>query len=262
MKRIVIIDDELDSLQVMRDVLEEYACRVYTATTGKQGLKLVEEAQPDLVFLDLRLPDTDGEELLPKIKAKYPQAKVVIGTAYGDQAKREALLSGGADGFFDKPVDLNAFEKKAHELIGPLSEINLLMIDDEPEFCQTFKDILENEPRTQWRVSVAPNGVEGVHQAETLMPDLILLDISLNLEGDVRPLSTGLEVYRELKRRGSQIPVIVLAPFIDSSNADDLNKEGLGTIYSKSDLMGLENMTHFLNVLKRIALRSGQSIRK
>lgn len=255
MKKIVIIDDEPDSLQIMRDVLEEYTCRVYTATTAKQGMKFIEEVQPDLVFLDLRLPDKSGEDLLPVIREKYPKVKVIIGTAFGDQELKEALLGKGAEGFFDKPIDINAFEKKARQLIGPLSEIRILIIDDEAEFCQIFKDILENDIETKWVVHFANTGEQGVSAAEQIMPDLISLDICLSLKGDTRRLSSGLSVYRELKSRGFHIPVVVLASYIDSSDAEDLNKEGLAAVFSKSDLMGSANMTHFLNVLKRIALR-------
>jgi CheY-like chemotaxis protein len=259
MKRVVIIDDELDSLQIMRDVLEEYTCRVFTATTGGQGLELVGESNPDLVFLDLRLPDTDGELLLPKIKAACPRAKVIIGTAYGDQKIRERLLQNGADGFFDKPIDLNAFEKKARQLIGPLSEIRLLVIDDEPYFCKDLKEILENDGESKWIVHYATSGEEGIRKVEELMHDLITLDICLNIKGDTRPLSSGLGVYRELKRKGYKIPVVVLASYIDSADAEELNKEGLSTVYSKTEVMGLATTTHFLNVLKRIALRGAYS---
>lgn len=257
MKRILIIDDEPDSLVIMRDVLEEYACRVATATTGRRGLEMIREMKPDLVLLDLRLPDTDGEKLLPEIKSKYPALKVIIGTAYGDQKIREELLKNGADGFFDKPIDVSSFEKKARSLIGTLSEIRMLIIDDEPEFCQTFKDILENDAESKWVVYTAASGEEGVRLAEELMPDVISLDICLNVKGDSRPLSSGLEVYRELKRKGFRIPIVVLASYLDSSDAEQLAREGVATAFSKAELMGMESMSHFLNVLKRMALRGG-----
>ena len=261
MKRIVIVDDEPDTLAVMRDVLEEYTCRVYTATTGEQGWELVEEFNPDLVFLDLRLPDTSGEVLLSKFKSKHPRVKVVIGTGYGDEKKKAELLNNGADGFFDKPIDLNAFEKKVRELIGTLSEIKLLVIDDDPEFCRTFKEILANDSESKWIVHIAQTGAEALRLTQELMPDLITLDICLNLKGSTAPLSSGLEVYQEIKKRGFQIPVVVLAAYIDSSDAEALHGEGVATIYSKTELMGHENLTHFLNVLKRIALR-GSNIPK
>ncbi len=255
MKKIVIIDDEPDSLTLMRDLLEEYTCRVYTATTGREGLRFIETQKPDLVFLDLRLPDTSGEEVLKQCKAKFPQVKVIIGTAYGSDDVRKQLIDKGADGFFDKPIDLNAFEKKARELIGRLSEIRLLMIDDDNMFCNELKVILENDVESKWLVHFSTTGEDGLKNAQDLMPDLISLDICLSIKGDSRPFASGVEVYKELKRRGFQIPVVFLASYIDSGDAEELHKEGLGAIYSKSELMGAENLTHFLNVLKRIALR-------
>ncbi len=258
MKRVVIIDDEPDSLRIIRDVLEEYTCRVYPCTTGKEGLRVVAEAKPDLVFLDLRLPDADGESLLPEIKKSCPRAKVVIGTAYGDERVRERLLSRGADAFFDKPIDINVFEKKARQLLGSLSEVRMLVIDDEPEFTAELKSILEEDSETQWRVSVAATGEEGLRLAQEAMPDLISLDICLDAAGiEGRPLSSGLEVYRELKRRGFRIPVVVLAAAIDSSDTEVLRKEGIAALFSKTDVIGLDSVKHFMNVLKRIALRGG-----
>ncbi|MCM8776389.1 MAG: response regulator [Candidatus Omnitrophica bacterium] len=265
MKRVVIIDDEPDSLQIMRDVLEEYTCRVFTATTGKQGLDLVGKTNPDLVLLDLRLPDTDGEVLLPGIKSKFPRVKVIIGTAYADQKKKEELLKAGADGFFDKPIDLNAFEKKVRQLVGGLSEIRILVIDDEVEFCEIFREILGNDSETKWIIHTAQTGAEGLRLAKEMMPDLISLDVYLGgirvkFEGSsTKEIPSGLDVYRELRSRGFQIPVVVLASYIDSSDAEELSREGVATIFSKIDLFVESNRTHFLNVLKRIALRGGKS---
>jgi len=257
MKRILIIDDEPGSLEVMQEVFEEYTCRVYSATTGADGLVKAVELKPDAILLDLRLPDCKGEDLLKELKAKVPKSRIVIGTAYGDQRIKDALMKDGADDFFDKPIDVNVFERKVRELIGNLSEIRLLIIDDEPEFCQTFKDILVNDSETNWVVYYANSGEEGVKLTEELMPDLISLDLCLNLKGDTRPLNSGLAVYRKLKEKGFHIPIVVLASYIDSSEAEQLTQEGLGTIFSKTELMGMTNMTHFLNVLKRIALRGG-----
>ena len=257
MKRVVIIDDEPDSLQIIRDVLEEYTCRVHACATGKEGLRLVSEVKPDLVFLDLRLPDGDGGTFLPEIKEKHPRAKVVIGTAYGSEKIRQHLLSRGADAFFDKPIDINAFEKKVRQLLGTLSEVRMLIIDDESDFSSELRGILEEDNETKWQVAVAGSGEEGLRLVQETMPDLVSLDVCLDTHVEGKAFSSGLAVYRELKRRGFHIPVVVLAATIDSSDAEALNKEGIAAIFSKTELLGLDNMRHFLNVLKRIALRGG-----
>jgi CheY-like chemotaxis protein len=193
--------------------------------------------------------------MLEPLRQASPKSKIVIGTAYGDEKKREEMKNAGSDGFFDKPIDLTAFERRVRELIGNLSEIRLLVIDDEPDFCRLFKEILENDSETRWIVAVANTGEEGVQKAHEFMPDLISLDVCLNLVGDTRPLSSGLEVYKELKSRGFRVPIIVLASYIDSSEAEQLNGMGLASVFSKTELMGMRNMVHFLNILKRIALR-------
>lgn len=266
MKRILIIDDEADSLAVMQAVFEAYTCRVSIATTGEAGIQKAVELKPEIILLDLRLPDMRGEEVLKVLKAKVPQSKVVIGTAYGDQKTKDELFNNGADGFFDKPISLTVFEKKVRQLVGGLSEVRLLAIDDETDFCEFFTEMLANDSETKWIVHTAQTGDEGLKLAQELMPDLITLDLELGTvriklgEGKKpKRIPRGVDVYRALKDRGFQIPVVILASYIDGQDVEDLRLEGVATVFSKIDLMAESNRIQFFNILKRIALRGAKN---
>lgn len=100
---ILIIDDEKDLCSLLSDALCRRGYRVAAANTSKEGLACLKKAPPDLVLLDLKLPDSDGINVLSAIQRMYPRTVVIIISAYGSEEKRDAALSKGAYGFIDKP---------------------------------------------------------------------------------------------------------------------------------------------------------------
>lgn len=81
--KILMIDDEPELLDLMKDVLEEEQYQVFCASTGNDGVLLHAQIQPDLILLDLRMPDMDGIEVLRNIRKKDDKVLVVILTGYG-----------------------------------------------------------------------------------------------------------------------------------------------------------------------------------
>ena len=77
MKTIVLVDDEPDILWALSNVLKEKGYFPITAQNGKEGLKKLEEEQPDLAVLDIRLPDMNGIELLKQMKKKEQDLLVI-----------------------------------------------------------------------------------------------------------------------------------------------------------------------------------------
>ena len=82
-RKILIIDDETDLLELMRDVLEEENYQVFCASNGADGILLNEQKNPDLIVLDLRMPEMDGIETLRNIRKADDNVIVVILTGYG-----------------------------------------------------------------------------------------------------------------------------------------------------------------------------------
>ena len=74
-----------------------------TANTRREGVVCLKKASPDLVFLDLKLPDGDGINVLSTIRRLYPQTIVTIISAYGSEERREEAVKKGAYSFIDKP---------------------------------------------------------------------------------------------------------------------------------------------------------------
>lgn len=83
--RVLIADDEPETLVLVRSLLEEEGIEVVgTATGGLQAVSLVDELRPDVVLMDLRMPDLDGVRATRRIMGAHPEARVIIFTIYDD----------------------------------------------------------------------------------------------------------------------------------------------------------------------------------
>jgi len=116
-KNILIIDDEGDLCWLLSNTLQKKGYTISTANTISDGIARLREA-PDLLFLDLKLPDGDGMDLLSRIREITPQTLVVIISAYGSEEKRGEAKEEGVYSFLDKPFT----EEKILETIGQFQE--------------------------------------------------------------------------------------------------------------------------------------------
>jgi DNA-binding NtrC family response regulator len=103
--RILIIDDEVEIRESLQTLLEFEGYEVETAASGTQGVSKLGEQPFDLVLLDLALPDRNGVELLPEIRAVDPQISVIMITAYGTVEDAVRAMQSGATNFLQKPWD-------------------------------------------------------------------------------------------------------------------------------------------------------------
>ncbi len=106
---ILIIDDQPSVRFGLRSLLEGEGYRVMEAEDGQSALALLTENAPQLILLDLRLPDTDGLDLLPRIKALDDDVPIIILTAHGTIETAIRALKNGAENFVTKPPDADSF---------------------------------------------------------------------------------------------------------------------------------------------------------
>lgn len=107
MSKIVIIDDEEKICFAFKEFLSEEGHEVYVAARGEEGLEIVSKENPEIVFLDFRLPGESGVEILKKIKALSPQSSVILMTAYGTMEVAIRAMQEGAYEYLPKPIDLD-----------------------------------------------------------------------------------------------------------------------------------------------------------
>lgn len=105
--RILIADDEMEFASTLVSRLELRNFEVRMVNSGLDALEAIEEKQPDVLLLDLKMPDLDGLEVLARLRENYPDLQVIILTGHGSfEAGREGMELGAYD-YLMKPVDLN-----------------------------------------------------------------------------------------------------------------------------------------------------------
>ena len=102
-KNILIIDDEEDLCWLLSNALTGKGYNVSAANTISDGIAHLNET-PDLILLDLKMPDGDGMDILPEIKRITPETLVVIISAYGSEERRQDANDKGVHSFIDKPL--------------------------------------------------------------------------------------------------------------------------------------------------------------
>ena len=103
MNSVLVIDDERNIRSLVSRVLGQENIEVHMAGTGKEGLELADQVDPDLVLVDLRLPDTDGIQVLRDLRTKHPQTAVIMITAFGHIESVVVAMKNGATDYLEKP---------------------------------------------------------------------------------------------------------------------------------------------------------------
>ena len=106
--RVLVVEDNERNMKLFRDVLAASGYRTLEATSGAAAVELVKRHQPDLVLMDVRLPDIDGVEVLRTIRtdARTAFLPVVAVTAQAMDGDRDRFLRSGFDEYLPKPVDI------------------------------------------------------------------------------------------------------------------------------------------------------------
>ncbi|MCD6533719.1 MAG: response regulator [Deltaproteobacteria bacterium] len=103
----LIIEDNEDNLVLISALLKRDGYRVIVAMTGLAGVEMALKEKPDLIILDIQLPDINGIEVLRKIRAKETESPipVIAMTSYAMIGDEERLMNDGCTGYIEKPID-------------------------------------------------------------------------------------------------------------------------------------------------------------
>jgi two-component system cell cycle response regulator DivK len=108
---VLIVDDNEKNMKLARDVLRLAGFRTLEAATGGESISLAREHLPDVILMDIRLPDMDGTAAAQIIKddARTAHIPVVALTSLAMKGDRELLLGAGFDGYLEKPISVREF---------------------------------------------------------------------------------------------------------------------------------------------------------
>jgi two-component system, OmpR family, response regulator MprA len=117
MQRILVVDDDPAITSVLRRGLSYEGFTVHTAASGRDGLAIAREQPPDLIILDIMMPDLDGLEVLRRIRAADPKLPVLMLTARDAPADQIHGLENGADDYVVKPFTFEVLLARIHVLL-------------------------------------------------------------------------------------------------------------------------------------------------
>ena len=144
-KRILIVDDEKDILQSMKEILELEGYTVDTAETGGEAIEKSKNQFYNLALLDIRLPDMEGTNLLTKLHGTMPRMMKIMVTGYPSVQNAVESLNLGADAYIMKPVKPKELLKTVEEKLKEQSEVEMLSEKKISEWIQTRIQKLENK---------------------------------------------------------------------------------------------------------------------
>jgi signal transduction histidine kinase/CheY-like chemotaxis protein len=230
---VLIIDDD----KAIHDLLErELAAKGYHvlhATGGREGLKIAKQTRPDVITLDIIMPDLDGWSVLKTLKddLELRDIPVVLVTIMGDRDMGFAL---GAADYITKPLDREMLLAAVNRHARSAEGAQILVVDDDWKSRDMLRRTLAKEG---WTVAEASNGREAISLLERSRPALVLLDLMM-------PEMDGFEVLERMRRDEGwrDIPVVVVtAKDLTRAEVEQLNGHVVKILqkgaYQRSELL-------------------------
>lgn len=119
MKKVLVIEDNESNMELVSFILNANNFSVIKAYRGQEGIDMALTHIPDLILLDIQLPDMDGIKVLKVIRDREEIADipVIAVTSYAMTGDSKKLLSAGCDGYIEKPIDIDAIVKQINKLL-------------------------------------------------------------------------------------------------------------------------------------------------
>jgi CheY-like chemotaxis protein len=205
-----VIDDDADARALTARALRQEGCTVLEAASGNEGLRLAAEQQPDVIVLDLVMPEVDGWTVLSVLKDN-PGTRHIPVVLQSMLDARVAGLQQGAAEVLEKPVNRQRLAQALQRLAPPDRRGHVLLIESASPARAELVGGLEQQG---WYVSSTEQPGEALAIARQSPPDMILLSLALPGE-DVHDIAEGLGRSEMLR----QTPVYVMAESGPGSDA-------------------------------------------
>jgi len=237
-KSILVIDDD----DVIRDLLQNHLVKsgyqVLTASSGREGLQLARAFHPNIITLDVMMPEMDGWMVLSLLKndPELADIPVIIMSIVEEPHKGYSL---GAADYLVKPVSHQQLNHVIQKYTTD-GRATVLIVEDDPVTREMLSNMLE---RAGWRVLGAENGRIGLSRLEVNTVNLILLDLMM-------PEVNGFEFAMQVRQREDwrNIPVVVLTAKDISSEEREQLRDCVTVVFQK----GAYTKTELLNEVQQL----------
>jgi signal transduction histidine kinase/CheY-like chemotaxis protein len=235
--KILVVDDDLQVARSFAQQLEPDGHTVMITTHGKDALPLARRERPDLILLDVVMPDMDGFEVLTQLKQDW-DTKVIPVIVISVVAEEEKGFALGAADYLVKPVDSRQLLISVRRVLMQMTRATpgtVLVADDEADIRHWLSAELT---RQGCLVTEAQNGEECLAAVATHPPDLILLDLNM-------PQIDGRTVIHKLKEnpQTAGIPIIVLTASSADPEREKVQMLGMGVKQFLTKPVSIEMLT-------------------
>jgi PAS domain S-box-containing protein len=207
---VLVIEDEVAIARLIAKYIEKMGYRAVTAYSAREGFDQAVRLKPDLITLDVLMPDLDGFALIQQLKAHPETAHIPVIFLSIVQDRQQGLRL-GASAFLTKPIDERKFYETVRALLEPRGQ-PVLVVDDDRDYAQLLKRLLE---RQGFAVELAHDGDDALRKILSKRYQLVILDKNL-------PKRSGLDVLQEMRNSRSlhRVPVIVISGSAHAEEAE------------------------------------------
>ena len=110
-KTILVAEDDSGTSHLVSTIISDFGYNVILAANGEKAISLYSKHVPDLVFMDISMPKKDGDDASLEIKKQYPDAKIILMTAFGRDWVKESVKSTDILGVLHKPFEVSSVQK-------------------------------------------------------------------------------------------------------------------------------------------------------
>ena len=223
---ILIVDDELDFTEALKETLEKETWSVFTAADRDQAEKMVRSQEPDMIVLGTIMPRGDaflfhkwmkqtlGFSNLPIMVINAPPEKQIL-----KGWRMEEGMQCDAEDFLVKPVEAEALIPRIKKLLDRATKkIRVLIVDDHAVVRDGIRSVLSLQ-RDMQVIGEAVNGKEALDKTGELLPDVVVMDI-------VMPVMNGLDAAREICQKFKSSKVLMLTQYDEEENVLASRKVG------------------------------------
>lgn len=240
-KRNILLLDKKESpwFGFLEEFFEDTSSKSHSFHDASAAGSFLERSPIDVLFINPELLSLPLSQKLKVLTHHSPGARIFrLGFREG-----MANIFPFEDGF-DQIPSLVDFQKQLVQHLPLIETIRVLVIDDEHEIGGMIMDFLDRRVHPAFEVEYVDNGAKGLEALAKKIPDVIVLDIKM-------PVKDGREVYREIKKRGLEIPVIIFFDAISGDEMVEIHKYGRPAVVEKGARQSA--MPEMMTLIKKLA---------
>jgi DNA-binding NtrC family response regulator len=198
--KILVVDDDRRMVKTICDILNVKGHEAIPAYTGEEAVEKVKSDKPDCVLMDIKMPGINGVEALKMIKGISPDLPVVLVSAYATEEVEAEAKEQGAYAVLNKPLDIQMVLSFLSLL---RKEDSILVVDDDPAFCKTLKDIFQLRG---FRVETELDPAKVLGHMEKDYKLAVVLDLKIGS-------ANGLDVLKDIRAKYPSKPVVLVTGY-------------------------------------------------